>query len=157
MDPGPIFTIDTSSTVTIYFLPSYYFLPHHTVNTLLQQTGEIDNLTVCWVKVLSLWCVGFQVACNTFETFPSSYWFDNLGFLLRENLLLCCIIPCSWGFPTGRQHASRLSGAVAGEAKDVFIRGVLLNLSLYFVFSLLSFFFLVLFAFFYQKLQKKIV
>ena len=55
---------------------------------LLQQTGEIDNLTVRWGKVLSLCCVGFHVACNTFETFPSSYWFDNLGFLLREDLLL---------------------------------------------------------------------
>src|SRR3954464_14676913 len=45
------------------------------------------------------------------------------------------------------------SGAVAGEAKDVFTRGVLHFLSLYFVFSLLSFFCLVLFASF-QKLKK---
>ena len=41
---------------------------------------------------------------------------------------------------------NKFSGAVAGEAKDVFTRGVLINLSLYFVFSLLSFFCLVLFA-----------
>src|SRR4051812_16953530 len=87
MDPGPIFTIDTSSTV--YLLQTTHYLPHHTVNPLLQQTGDPDNLTVRWGKVLSLCCAGFHVACNTFETFPSSYWFDNLGFLLREDLLLC--------------------------------------------------------------------
>ena len=66
------------------------------------------------------------------------------------------------GFQTKRSYIklgaiNKFSGAVAGEAKDVFTRGVLHFLSLYFVFSLLSFFFLVLFAFFYQKLQKKIV
>src|SRR3954462_1597418 len=62
----------------------------HTIQLTLcfQQTGEIDNLTVRWGKVLSLCCAGFQVASNTFESFASSYWFDNLGFLLRENLLL---------------------------------------------------------------------
>src|SRR3954466_10151133 len=45
------------------------------------------------------------------------------------------------------------SGAVAGEAKEVFTRGVLHFLSLYFVFSFLCFFCLVLFASF-QKTQK---
>src|SRR4051812_24074356 len=89
MDPGPIFIIDTSSTGTVYFLQTT--ITFHTIQLTLcfQQTGEIDNLTVRWVKVLSLCCAGFQVARNTFESFPSSYWFDNLGFLLRENLLLC--------------------------------------------------------------------
>ena len=48
------------------------------------------------------------------------------------------------------------SSAVAGEAKDGFTRGVLHNLYLYFVFVLLSFFFFVLLASFYQKLQQKI-
>src|SRR5215216_3010543 len=89
MDPGPIFTIDTSYTVTCLLVANHHHLPHHTVNPLLQQTGELDNLTVSWGKVLSLCCVGFHVACSTFETFPSSYWFDNLGFLLKEGLLLC--------------------------------------------------------------------
>src|SRR3954465_10694478 len=106
MDPSRIFTIDTYSTVSCFLAANHHHLPHHIVNPLLQQTGELDNLTVSWGKVLSLCCAGFHVACNTFEMFPSSYWFDNLGFLLRENLLLCCIIPCSWGFPLGRQHAS---------------------------------------------------
>src|SRR5215216_2911742 len=86
MDPGPIFTIDTSYIVT-YLLAANHYLPHHTFNPLLQQTGELDNLTVRWGKVLSLCCAGLRVACNTCVTFPSSYWFDILDFLLRET---CC-------------------------------------------------------------------
>src|SRR5215216_1181712 len=42
--PDPIFTIDTSSTVTCLLAANYYH-PHHTFNPLLQQTGELDNLT----------------------------------------------------------------------------------------------------------------
>src|SRR3954467_12331218 len=88
MDPGPTSTIDTSSTITIYFLQTT--ITFHTIQLFLcfQQTGEIDNLTVCWGKVLSLCCAGFQVASNNFESFPSSYWFNNLDFLLRENLMM---------------------------------------------------------------------
>src|SRR3954464_6137692 len=41
--PGPIFTIDTSSTVACLLAANHY-LPHHTFNPLLQQTGELDNL-----------------------------------------------------------------------------------------------------------------
>src|SRR4051812_14775659 len=89
MEPGPIFTIDTSSTFTCLLATNHHHLPHHTFNPLLQQTGELDNLTVHWGKVLSLCCASLHVACNTVETFPSSYWFCNLGFLLRENLLMC--------------------------------------------------------------------
>src|SRR3954471_18468116 len=89
MEPGPIFTIYISSTVTVYFLQTT--ITFHTIQPILcfQQTGEIDNLIVRWGKVLSLCCAGFQVASNTFGSFPSSYWFDNLGFFLREDLLLC--------------------------------------------------------------------
>src|SRR3954471_2178605 len=63
----------------------------HTIQLILcfQQTGEINNLTVRWGKVLSLCYAGFQVVSNTFGLFPSSYWFDNLGFFLREDLMLC--------------------------------------------------------------------
>src|SRR3954463_6087316 len=111
MDAGPIFTIDTSSSVT-YLLATNHCLPHHTFNPLLQQTGELDNLTVHWGKVLRLCCAGLCVACNTCVTFPSSYWFDNLGFLLRENLLLYCFMPCSWGSqrsaPTSTQRYIKL-------------------------------------------------
>src|SRR3954463_16336267 len=93
MDPGPIFTIDTFSTVTVCFLQTT--ITFHTIQLIicLQQTGEIDNLTVRWGKVLSLCCAGLQVARNTFESFPSSYWFDNLGFLLRKNLLCSSYLP----------------------------------------------------------------
>src|SRR3954463_5783636 len=151
MDPGPIFTIDTFSTVTVCFLQTT--VTFHTIQLILcfQQTGEIDNLVVRWGKVLSLCCAGLQVACNTFETFPSSYWFDNLGFLLREDLLLCCITPCSWGFPTKRSHVDKApTSFLALLPGDVFTRGVLLNLFLYFVFVLLGFVFL-----FLSKTKKK--
>src|SRR4051812_8110816 len=67
---------------------------------------------------------------------------------------------CSSYLPLGVSQKSvhalikPFSGVVVGEAKDVFTRGVLLNLSLYFVFVFLNFLRLVLFASFYQKLQK---
>src|SRR3954467_15930770 len=115
MDPGQIFTIDKSSTITCLLASNHHHLPHHTINPLLQQTGELDNLTVRWDKVLSLCCAGFHVACNTFETFRSSYWFDNLGFLLRENLLLCSSHLALWVSNeashdnTGRHHQAFLA------------------------------------------------
>src|SRR3954471_1686247 len=43
MDPGPIFTIDTSSTITCLLAANHY-LPHHTFNPLLHQTSELYNL-----------------------------------------------------------------------------------------------------------------
>src|SRR3954465_8119838 len=88
MDPGPIFTIDTSFTVTCLLAANHY-LPHHMFNPLLQQTGELDNLTVYWGKVLSLCCAGLHVACNTCVTFPSSLWFDNLGLNRGKT---CCLL-----------------------------------------------------------------
>jgi hypothetical protein len=33
----------------------------------------------------------------TFSRISSSYWIDNLGFLLREKLAAIFITPCSWG------------------------------------------------------------
>src|SRR3954468_1312554 len=125
MDPGPIFTIDTSSTV--YLLQT--IITFHTIRLILCYSKPVSLTTslIRWGKVLSLCCAGFHVACNTCVTFPSSYWFDNLCFLLRENLLLCFFTPCSWGFPTKHckltQCHQDLSSAVAGEAKDVFTWG----------------------------------
>src|SRR4051812_23726722 len=85
----------------VYLLQTITF---HTIRLILCYSKPVNLTTslIRWGKVLSLCCTGFHVACNTFETFPS-YWFDNLGFLLRENLLLCCFTPCSWG----SQHAPR--------------------------------------------------
>ena len=98
MDPGLIFIIDTSFTVTC-LLDSNHCLPHHTFNPLLQQTGELDNLTIRWGKVLSLCCAGLSVACNTCVAFPSSFWFDNLGLYWGKT---CCLLlhTLLLGFPT---------------------------------------------------------
>jgi hypothetical protein len=80
----------------------YYFLCKHlpldTFNPLLQQAGGIDNLTVSlgqstWF-VLCRFLVGagipgvaphYTPPPSTFNVLLDSYWFDNLGFLLREN------------------------------------------------------------------------
>jgi hypothetical protein len=43
-----------------------------------------------------------KLAGITFGRLSSSYWIDNLDFLLREKLAAIFITPCSWGFPTGR-------------------------------------------------------
>src|SRR3954471_3235602 len=100
MDPGPIFTIDTSSTVTVYFRQAT--ITFHTICLILcfQQTGEIDNLTVRWGQSLEFVLCRFQVVSNTLDLFPSSYWFDNLGFITEGKLTVVLIIPSSWGFPT---------------------------------------------------------
>jgi hypothetical protein len=39
-----------------------------------------------------------RLAGITFSRILSSYWIDNLGFLLREKLAAIFITPCSWGF-----------------------------------------------------------
>src|SRR3954462_6211782 len=118
----------------VYLLQTITF---HTIRLILCYSKLVSLTTSLnhWGKVLSLWCAGLRVACNTCVTFPSSYWFDNLGFLLTGNLLLCCSTPCSWGSqqsaPTPTQCCIKpFSGIVAGEAKDVFTRGVIHLLSL---------------------------
>jgi hypothetical protein len=44
----------------------------------------------------------------TFSRISSSYWIDNLGFLLREKLAAIFITHCSWGFPTGRSFITHI-------------------------------------------------
>src|SRR4051812_1602833 len=80
----------------VYFLQTITF---HTIRLILCYSKPVSLATslIRWGKVLSLCCAGLHVACNICVTFPSSYWFDNLGFLLRENLLHYCFTPCSWG------------------------------------------------------------
>jgi hypothetical protein len=39
-----------------------------------------------------------QLVGITFSRLAFSYWIDNLGFLLRENLAAIFITPSSWGF-----------------------------------------------------------
>src|SRR3954463_4978528 len=75
-----------------------------------------------------------------------------------EGNLLMCSSHLALGVPTKCPTSTlgariKIFGAIAGEAKDVFTRGVLHLLSLYFVFSLLCLFCLVCFASF-QKTQK---
>src|SRR3954469_25026201 len=126
----------------------------HTICLILcySKPVSLTTLLIRWGKVLILCCAGLRVACNTCVTFPPSYWFDNLGFLLRESLLLCSS-HLALGVSNEASHDNTgcahqgFSGAIAGEAKNVFTRVFLLNLSIYFVFSLLSFFCLVLFSY----------
>jgi hypothetical protein len=51
-------------TCFIYIFANYYFLPLDTLNPLFTQTGEIDNLTVSWDKVLGYVVCTFHVAAG---------------------------------------------------------------------------------------------
>ena len=88
----------------------------HTIRLIFCYSKPVSLTTspIRWGKVLTLWYAGLRVACKTYVAFPSSYWFDNLSFLLRENLLLCCFTPCSWGSqrsaPTSTQRCIGLPG-----------------------------------------------
>ena len=98
-----------------FFILCNLILIFHTIRLILcfQQAGEIDNLTVSLGQSsLIVLCADSTSTVQTpFDSYFSgavdnllksccSYWFDNLGFFLRENLLLNCIIPSSWGLPT---------------------------------------------------------
>src|SRR4051812_7877817 len=87
----------------VYLLQTITF---HTIRLILCYSKPVSLKTslIRWGKVLSLCCAGLRIARNTCVTFPSSYWFDNLGFLLRENLLLCYFTPLLLGFPTTRSY-----------------------------------------------------
>src|SRR3954467_11479694 len=100
MDPVQSLPLIHLPLLLVYLLQT--IITFHTIRLILCYSKPVSLKTsrIRWGKVLSLCCAGFHVACNTYVTFPSSYWFDNLGFLLRENLLLCCITPCSWGLLT---------------------------------------------------------
>ena len=85
--PGPIFTIDTSSTVTVYLLQTITFYTIR-LNLCYSKPVSLTTSLIRWDKVLSLCCEGLHVATstgstrcqssasNTFEVFPCSYWFD---------------------------------------------------------------------------------
>src|SRR4051812_25439031 len=53
----------------------------HTIRLILCYNKPVSLTTslIRWGKVLSFCCTSLHVACNTFETFPSSFRFDNLG------------------------------------------------------------------------------
>jgi hypothetical protein len=57
----------------------------------------------------------------TFSRISSSYWIDNLGFLLMEKLAAIFITPCSWGFQLAghllhQLHANKFSGTIHHRA-----------------------------------------
>jgi hypothetical protein len=116
MDPSPFFYI----VITVYHLLALFtFLQttifYHSIRLILclQQTGEIDNLTVSWGKVLGCVVCRFHVAAgaklrpgrgaiyklsgavaklasiNLCKLVLSPTGLINLGFILREDLLLC--------------------------------------------------------------------
>src|SRR3954468_19412921 len=60
----------------VYLLQTITF---HTVRLILCYNKPVILTTslIHWDKVLSLCCAGLHVGCNTFETFPSSFRFDN--------------------------------------------------------------------------------
>mgnify|MGYP003484284982 CR=1 FL=1 len=154
MDPGPIlFTEIQSTAILVLLFSANNHLPHNTVNPLLQQAGEIDNLTVSLGQSTLVVLCRFHVGAgipgvaphyipppSTFNVLLGSYWFDNLGFILRENLpMYASHLPL--GVPNGRvlyAYQAAFSGAVAGEIKTR-CKGSLHFQSLYFVFVLLYF------------------
>jgi hypothetical protein len=116
MDPGPFLYI----VITVYqLLALFTFLKttifYHSIRLILcsQQTGEIDNLTVSWDKVLGCVVCRFHVAAgaklrarqgaihtlsravaklasiNLQKLVLSPTGSINLGLILREDLLLC--------------------------------------------------------------------
>jgi hypothetical protein len=116
VDPGPFFYI----AITIYHLIALFTFLETTISyhlicliLCLQQTGEIDNLTVSWDKVLGCVVCMFHVAAgpklrpgqgtiyklsravgklasiNLRKLVLSPTGSINLGFILREDLLLC--------------------------------------------------------------------
>src|SRR3954471_4746679 len=62
----------------VYLLQTITF---HNIRLILYYNKPVSLTTslIHWDKALSLCCAGFQVSCNTFEKFPSSFWFDSLG------------------------------------------------------------------------------
>jgi hypothetical protein len=127
VDPGPFFY----TVITVYHLLALFtFLQttifYHSIRLILclQQTGEIDNLTVSLDKVLGCVVCRFHVAAgaklrpgrgaiyklsgavaklasiNLRKLVLSPTGSINLGFILREDLLLCSSY-LLLGFPTG--------------------------------------------------------
>jgi hypothetical protein len=142
----------------------------------LQQTGEINNLTVSWGKVLGCVVCRFHVAAgaklhprrgaiyklsgavaklvsiNLRKLVLSPIGSINLGFILRKDLLLCSsYLPL--GVPNWADiytPSSNFSGTVAGEKEDS-CKGSLSHPIFYFVMVLLYFIFACIFL---SKIQK---
>src|SRR4051794_32543283 len=123
---------DTSSELWIPVLSLYYcyttccfpvfllqtiLFPFDTINPLFsaRPVGLTTSLS-SWGKVIWLCCAGLYFNLGAILV---SYWFDNLGFILREILAAVYITTFLLGFPnsTAIKH-QRISGAVAGNNQD---------------------------------------
>ena len=154
MDPGPIlFTEIQSTAILVLLFSANNHLPHNTVNPLLQQAGEIDNLTVSLGQSTLVVLCRFHVGAgipgvaphyipppSTFNVLLGSYWFDKPWFLTEGKLAAVRITPSSWGSQrTCQPHASsKFLAPLPGRSRHA-ARGVSTSQSLYFVFVLLSF------------------
>ena len=121
MDPGPIlFTEIQSTAILVLLFSANNHLPHNTVNPLLQQAGEIDNLTVSLGQSTLVVLCRFHVGAgipgvaphyisppSTFNVLLGSYWFDKPWFLTEGKLAAVRITPSSWG--SQRTRAVRVS------------------------------------------------
>src|SRR5215213_1610363 len=101
-------TIYCNTCFTVFFANNH--LPHNTVNPLLQQAGEIDNLTVSLGQSTLVVLCRFHVGAgipgvaphyipppSTFNVLLGSSWFDKPWFLSEGKLATVRIIPSSWG------------------------------------------------------------
>src|SRR3954447_15761472 len=160
--------IQPTSCFPVFLLQTILF-PFDTINHLFsaRPVGLTTSLS-SWGKVIWLCCAGLYFNLGVILV---SFWFNNLGFILREILTAVYIITLLLGRPAsikeflallpGRQSDThrnfspssppRICGTV--KKKKISTRGVLHIQSLYFVFVLLSFFSFVLFAS-YRKTQK---
>jgi hypothetical protein len=117
------------TVITVYYLLALFtFLQttifYHSIRLILclQQTGEIDNLTISWDKVLGCVVCRFHAAagaklcsgqgaivwsyCKASKHQPSevgsfSYWFDKPRSHTEGRLAAMLIITFSWGFQLG--------------------------------------------------------
>ena len=124
------------NTVLLFSANNHH--PHYTSNPLLQQAGEIDNLTVSLGQSTLVVLCRFHVGAgipgvaphyipppSTFNVLLGSSWFDKPWFLSEGKLAAVRIIPSSWGCPTNvwntRHQPARTQGR--GMQQRVGFRG----------------------------------
>ena len=92
----------------VYLLQTITF---HTIRLILCYSKPVSLTTslIRWGKVLSLCCAGLRVACNTCVTFPSSFWFDNLGLYWGK---ICCCAASHLALGVSRRSALRWRSAI---------------------------------------------
>src|SRR4051812_24487264 len=86
----------------VYLLQTITF---HTIRLILCYSKPVSLTTslIRWGKVLSLCCAGLCVASNTCVTFPSSYWFNNLGLDIGKTCC-CAASHLALGVPNKTPH-----------------------------------------------------